>query len=117
MVAGTQPNLTGLKECTVSAQAQVMDSYVDRKGIETMLTHRRNHSSAIEWLRYVRRTLGLTQKEFAGRLGYSTNMVRKIEAGDRRPSAMACERLADLLQCSAVDRADLQLWLRGGWAH
>lgn len=101
----------------MSAQAQIIDVHADRRSVETMLSHRRNHNSANEWLRYVRHALGLIQKDFGGRLGYSSNMVRKIEAGDRRPSTMACERIADLLRCSARDRADLQLWLRGGWAN
>lgn len=90
---------------------------LDRQTAEIVLLHRHQASSGGAWLRYLRQALGLTQQEFGRTFGYSANMVRKMEAGERRPSHAACERIADLLGCGPADRADLQRWLRGVLAY
>ena len=49
------------------------------------------------WLRQRRKSLDLTQAELARRVACSTAAIRKIEAGQRRPSKQIAERLAQLL--------------------
>ncbi len=39
------------------------------------------------WLKQRRSEPGLTQDELAGQMGFSPAMLRKLESGDRRPSA------------------------------
>lgn len=50
-----------------------------------------------EWIRKRRNVLGLTQEAIAEQVGYSIAMIRKIEDGERRPSARAASRLAKAL--------------------
>jgi len=84
---------------------------------DVVLLHRRHAPSGGAWLRYLRHALGMTQHEFGQTFGYSANMVRKMEAGERRPSHEACDRIADVLGCGPNDRMDLQRWLRGMRAY
>ena len=51
-----------------------------------------------EWLRKRHNTLGLTQEAIAEQVGYSIAMIRKIEDGERRPSAQAAALLAKALE-------------------
>ncbi|HEX6033211.1 MAG TPA: helix-turn-helix domain-containing protein, partial [Anaerolineales bacterium] len=51
-----------------------------------------------EWIRKRRTLLGLTQEAIAERVGYSIAMIRKIEDGERRPSARAALLLAQALE-------------------
>jgi predicted ATPase/transcriptional regulator with XRE-family HTH domain len=51
-----------------------------------------------EWIRKRRSILGLTQEQIAEQVGYSIAMIRKIEDGERRPSARAATLLAGALQ-------------------
>ena len=51
-----------------------------------------------EWIRKRRNILGLTQEQIAEQVGYSITMIRKIEDGERRPSARAATLLAKALQ-------------------
>ncbi len=46
------------------------------------------------WLKQQRKTLDLTQDELAERVGCSIDLIRKIEAGRRRPSRYIAERIA-----------------------
>jgi predicted ATPase/transcriptional regulator with XRE-family HTH domain len=57
-----------------------------------------------EWIRKRRNTLGLTQEAVAEQVGYSTAMIRKIEDGERRPSARAAVLLAEALEIPADQR-------------
>jgi len=50
-----------------------------------------------EWLREQRMARGLTRKEFAKRVGCSVAMLRKVEDGERRPSAQIAELMANCL--------------------
>src|SRR5215213_1138829 len=56
-------------------------------------------------LRQRRKELDLTQENFAQRVGIATETVSKIERGERRPSKHVAERMAQVLELSAVDRA------------
>src|SRR6266511_416051 len=47
-----------------------------------------------EWLRRRRRALDLTQQELAQRVGCGITTIRKIEAGERRPSKQLATQLA-----------------------
>jgi len=46
------------------------------------------------WLKQQRRSLDLTQDQLAERIGCSSDLFRKIEAGTRRPSRSIAARLA-----------------------
>jgi transcriptional regulator with XRE-family HTH domain len=50
------------------------------------------------WLKARREILGLTQKELARAVGCSVSNLRKIEAGERRPSKQVAEMLATHLE-------------------
>src|SRR5262245_46159529 len=56
------------------------------------------------WLRDRRKALGLTRKDLAQRLGYSTETIAKIETGERRPSRQVVELLANYLDFSPEER-------------
>lgn len=49
------------------------------------------------WVRQRRRGLDLTQAELADRISYSTITVRRVEAGERRPSRELIDALAAAL--------------------
>ena len=51
-----------------------------------------------EWIRKRRKTLDLTQEALAARVGYSAEMLRKIENDERRPSQKAAVLLAQALK-------------------
>jgi predicted ATPase/transcriptional regulator with XRE-family HTH domain len=56
------------------------------------------------WLRRRRKALDLTQDALAQQVGCSVVTIRKIEAGERRPSQQIAERLADCLEIKPVER-------------
>jgi len=57
-----------------------------------------------EWLKRRRKELFLTQDETAGRASCSVFALRKIEAGDRRPSVQLAGLLAKSLEISSEDQ-------------
>ena len=57
------------------------------------------------WLRERRKALDLTQADLADQIGCSPNMIRKIEADERRPSKQISELMADVLAIAPEDRA------------
>jgi predicted ATPase/class 3 adenylate cyclase len=57
------------------------------------------------WLRRRRKALDLTQDELAQRVGCALGTIKKLETDERRPSKQLAERLADLLQIPADERA------------
>jgi transcriptional regulator with XRE-family HTH domain/tetratricopeptide (TPR) repeat protein len=58
-----------------------------------------------EWLRRRRRGLDLTQKELAQRVGCGVTTIRKIEAGERRPSKELATQLAACLEIAPGEYA------------
>jgi predicted ATPase/transcriptional regulator with XRE-family HTH domain len=56
-------------------------------------------------VRQHRKELDMTQEDFAQRVGISTETVSKIERGERRPSKQVAERMAQVLDLPAEDRA------------
>jgi predicted ATPase/DNA-binding XRE family transcriptional regulator len=52
-----------------------------------------------------RRALGLTQDALAERVGCAPQTIRKLEAGERRPSYQMAARLAQMLELSPDERA------------
>ena len=58
------------------------------------------------WLKQQRKTLDLTQDELAERVGCSIDLIRKIEAGSRRPSRYIAERMAHTLEIAPEVRPD-----------
>ena len=57
-----------------------------------------------EWLKARRRELDLTQKEIAHSAGCSLSTIRKLEAGERRPSRQVAELLANHLEIEPGER-------------
>jgi serine/threonine protein kinase/DNA-binding XRE family transcriptional regulator len=57
-------------------------------------------------VRELRRALDLTQEELARRVGCAAITIRKIEAGDLRPSQQIAKRLAQALAIPLNDRAE-----------
>ena len=49
-----------------------------------------------EWLKLRRKGMGLTQRQLAAKINYSTIALKKIEAEERRPSSQIVERLAEI---------------------
>ncbi|HET9496048.1 MAG TPA: tetratricopeptide repeat protein [Chloroflexia bacterium] len=68
------------------------------------------------WLRQRRSDLGLTQEELADRLGFSPAMMRKIEAGERRPSGQIAHLLADYFCIPDDEREAFVAFARSGRA-
>ena len=57
-----------------------------------------------EWLREQRSERKLTREQFARRVGCSVAMLRKIEDGERRPSAQIDELIANALDIPSAER-------------
>ena len=57
-----------------------------------------------QWLKRQRRALDLTQEELAQQIGCALVTLRKIEAGDRRPSKQILERLAAILSIPPAEQ-------------
>jgi predicted ATPase/DNA-binding XRE family transcriptional regulator len=71
-----------------------------------------------DWLRQRRRQLDLTQQELADQVGCSTVLIRKIEAGERRPSRQIAARLAVVLQVPDMQQERFITLLRQGvWIY
>lgn len=66
-----------------------------------------------EWLKRRRRGLDLTQVELGRRIGYSGETVRKVEAGEFRPSRQMVESLAAALDVPPEQRAAFVRFGRG----
>ena len=66
-----------------------------------------------DWLRRRRRALDFTQEELASQVGCAAVTLRKLEAEERRPSKQVADRLADVLQVAAEDRAVFLRFARG----
>jgi transcriptional regulator with XRE-family HTH domain len=64
------------------------------------------------WLRQRRRRLDLTREELASHVGCAAVTIRRIEAGERRPSKQLAVRLADALGLEAEERAPFLLAAR-----
>ena len=65
------------------------------------------------WLEKSREVLALTQEDLAHRAGCSAATVRKIEAGDRRPSPQVAARLADCCGLAGTERVAFLRYARG----
>jgi predicted ATPase/transcriptional regulator with XRE-family HTH domain len=66
-----------------------------------------------EWLKRQRQRLDLTQAELAERAGCSVFALRKIEAGERRPSKQLAALLAGALQIPANEQESFMRAARG----
>jgi len=66
-----------------------------------------------EWLRKQRTDLRLTRREFANRIGCSVALLRKIEDGERRPSAQVAELIANSLDITPAYRSTFVKVARG----
>src|SRR5512133_1465855 len=66
-----------------------------------------------EWLRGQRTAKKLTREEFAKRVGCSIALLRKIEDGERRPSAQIAELIANCLDVPPEERSAFVRVARG----
>jgi predicted ATPase len=66
-----------------------------------------------EWLKLRRKGLDLTQNELAQRAGCSVFALRKIEAGERRPSKQLARLLAEALEIPLAEQTTLIRVARG----
>ena len=66
-----------------------------------------------EWLKHRRQELGLTQVELSGRASCSVFTLRKIESGERRPSAQLARLLAKSLEIPPEDQTTFVKVARG----
>ena len=66
-----------------------------------------------EWVKQRRKMLDLTQEELARKSGCSVSALRKIEAGDRRPSKQLAELLAKSLEISPDEKQNFVRTARG----
>ncbi len=67
-----------------------------------------------EWLKRQRKTLGLTQEQLAARIHCSAINLRKIEAGERRPSEQTALSLAQIFSIPSSEKKNFLLFARGG---
>jgi predicted ATPase/transcriptional regulator with XRE-family HTH domain len=67
-----------------------------------------------QWLRQHRKHLDLTQEELAQRIGCSYIAIRKMEAGERRPSRQLAYLLADHFKVPAGELEAFVRFARGG---
>jgi predicted ATPase/transcriptional regulator with XRE-family HTH domain len=68
------------------------------------------------WLRQQRKELGVAQEELAERIGCSTIMLRKLEAGERHPSSQIAQLLAGYLNIPDQEREAFIAFARTGKA-
>src|SRR5512139_4096622 len=66
-----------------------------------------------EWIRQQRGLRRLTREELARRVGCSVSTLRKIEDGERRPSAQIAELLANCLNIPPAERSAFVRVARG----
>lgn len=66
-----------------------------------------------EWLRDQRDQLRLTREQFSDRVGCSVALLRKIEAGERRPSEQIAELIANCLSIPPEERSTFVKVARG----
>ncbi len=67
-----------------------------------------------EWLKRQRKTLGLTQEQLAARIHCSAITLRKIEAGERRPSEQTALSLAQIFSIPSSEQKNFLRFARGG---
>jgi transcriptional regulator with XRE-family HTH domain len=66
------------------------------------------------WLRQRRTELGITRDELSERVGFSLDLLRKLESGERRPSGQIAHLLADYLRIPADEREAFVIFARTG---
>ena len=70
-----------------------------------------------EWLKRQRMGQGLTREKLAGQIGCAVITIRKLESGERRPSAQICERLAEIFKIPAREKQAFLQYARGTADH
>jgi DNA-binding XRE family transcriptional regulator len=71
-----------------------------------------NYNSFGQWLKAQRRANDLTQTELAQQVYCAEITIRKIEAGDLRPSRELASLIVDALAKAAARDQDLVRWAR-----
>ena len=59
------------------------------------------------WVKRRRRALGLTQNDLAQQVACSHDLIKKIEAGTRRPSVQIARRLATFLEVPPAETDEI----------
>lgn len=73
-----------------------------------------NESSFGEWLKRQRKAAGWTQEQLARQVNCSTITLRKLEAGERRPSEQIATRLAEIFQLAPHEQEAFLRFARRG---
>lgn len=68
---------------------------------------------SLAWIRQRRKSLGLTYKELAQQIGCAVVTLKKIEAGERKPSTLMAEKLAECLKVATEERPAFVARIRG----
>ena len=68
-----------------------------------------------EWLKRRRGAEGWTQKQLAQQINCSISALRKMEAEERRPSALVIERLAEIFNIPTDEYKSFLRFARGDW--
>src|SRR5437588_5066825 len=66
------------------------------------------------WLKHRRSELGITRDQLSERLGFSLDLLRKLESGERRPSGQIAHLLADYFRIPADEREAFVTFARTG---
>jgi non-specific serine/threonine protein kinase len=67
------------------------------------------------WLRLKRKSLDLTRKGLADRVGCSVSTIRKLEDEERHPSVQIAELLAEIFKIPTNERSAFLRFARGDW--
>ncbi|MFZ5884210.1 MAG: helix-turn-helix domain-containing protein [Chloroflexota bacterium] len=73
-----------------------------------------NEISFGEWLKRQRKAAGWTQEQLARQVNCSTITLRKVEAGERRPSEQMAARLAEIFHVAPEERESFLRFARRG---
>jgi DNA-binding XRE family transcriptional regulator len=71
-----------------------------------------NYNTFGDWLQAQRRANDLTQSELAQQVYCAAITIRKIEAGDLRPSRQLAALIVDAITRAAAQEQDLVRWAR-----
>lgn len=80
---------------------------------EVRLSQRLNFAA---WLKHRRTELNVTRDELCAQVGFSFDLLRKLETGKRRPSSQVAYLLADYFHIPPEDREAFVIFARSGQA-
>lgn len=69
---------------------------------------KKKDNSLAERIKYLRLQLGLTQEQFAGKVGVTFSTVNRWESGKSRPSPLALTRIREVLGADLGEPGQLE---------